>query len=139
MPHMYEGLALQCNFEKIIDIRPGVFGETNLSSETVIASIASAINAACILTIDSTYCKDEERLCSTIQLSNSGMQTYFGTAHLRQSALGIPTISIDVPTAITARDLSKRQAIYRAFFTPITKFRTLISMTAAFLLGKSRI
>ena len=105
-PEAYDSFSLQSNFERVAVICPGVRALTNLSSETIISSVASGMGAACLLIIDASACSDVERLCSTIQLSNSGMQTYWRMADLSHSTLGIPVISIVVPTVIRATDLS---------------------------------
>ena len=118
-PKAYEALSLRSNFSQIAVVCPSVSALTNLSSETVISSVASAISAACILTIDACICKDVERLCSAIDLSDNGMRTYWATANLRQSTLGIPVVSIGVPTMIQAADLSAKGAIEPdVLFTP---------------------
>lgn len=119
-PEAYKAFSARSDFEQIAVICPGVKALTNLSSETTVASIAAAIDAACILTIDACACKEVERLCSTIQLSSSGMQTYWGTANLSESTLGIPVVSIAVPTAIRMADLStKKNVDPEQFLTPV--------------------
>lgn len=110
-PQAYESLSIGSNFEKIAVICPGVRALTNLSSETIISSVASTIGAACVLTVDACVCTDAERLCSTIQLTSSGMRTYYNTAELYQSTLGVPVISIVVPTTIRAADLSAQKDV----------------------------
>ncbi len=86
-------------------ICPGVNWYTNLFSEKIIASVASAIDAACILAVDCTSCTDLERLCSSLCLTDNGMRTYWGTADLRESTVGIPVVTIGVPTMISASAL----------------------------------
>lgn len=108
-PQAYEALITGSQFEKIAVICPGVKALTNLSSETIISSVASTIGAACVLTVDACMCADAKRLCSTIQLTSSGMRTYYNTAELCQNTLGIPVISIAVPTTIRAADLSAQK------------------------------
>lgn len=100
-PNFSEPLKLQSNFPKVAVICPGVFGKTNLSTEAVISGAVTAINAACVLTIDSTTTQEMSRLCSTIQLTDTGMVNQWQTICLRQSILGAPVISVGVPTAIS--------------------------------------
>lgn len=119
-PRAYESFSQQSNFDRVAVICPSVSALTNLSTETIIGSVATAMGAACILTIDASACKDPERLCSTIQLSNSGMQTCLGAVDLCQATLKIPVVSITVPTAIPAADLSVKEIIDPGlFFTPL--------------------
>lgn len=119
-PKAYESFSLRSNFERVSVICPGVSALTNLSSETIISSVASGMDAACILTIDASACTDAARLCSTIQLSSSGMQTCWGAADLSHTTLGIPVISIAVPTAVRAADLSVKENVDPGLFlTPL--------------------
>ncbi|NCE65094.1 GPR endopeptidase [Pseudoflavonifractor sp. 524-17] len=117
-PKLYEAMSVPSSFEKVAVVCPGVDGQTNLSCETVIAGIASKIDAACILTIDACNCSNAERLCSTIQVSDSGMQTYSGTGRLRQSTLGVPVVSIVVPTMMKANAVSRKNFDDSLFLTP---------------------
>ena len=105
-PQMFEAFVTQPSFEKVAMICPGVNGLTNLSSDRIIASIASAINAACVLAVDASSCRDIERLCASISLTDNGLCTFCNTANLRQSTVGVPVITIGVPTAIRASALS---------------------------------
>lgn len=105
-PKMFEAFVSRPSFEKVAMICPGVSGQTNLSSEEMITSIASAIDAACVLVVDASSCRDIERLCSSISLTNNGMCTYWSMADIRQSTIGVPVITIGVPTTIRASALS---------------------------------
>ena len=119
-PKAYESFTEQFNFEKVSVICPGVNGLTNLPTETIISSVSAGMNAACVLTIDSSTCKDAARLCSTIQLSGSGMQIYQRAVDLSQNTIGIPVVAITVPTVIRAVDLSAKGTVDpELFFTPL--------------------
>lgn len=116
MSKVYEATAKKSNFEKIAIICPDVSTHTNLSTTSIISSIASEMNAACVLTIYSCHCGNLECLCSSIQLTNNGMQTYKEKMLFSQSSLGIPVISISVPTAIRANALSEAENCMPDFF-----------------------
>lgn len=94
------------NFDKIVAFCPGVKGETNLSTRAAVSSIAHTIDAACVLTVDATVCSGYDRLCSTIQIADSGMRFDGSKDYLSLSTIGIPVISIGVPTIIRAGTLS---------------------------------
>lgn len=105
-PFFYEAAQIPSNFSKVAAICPGVLGKTNLSTETIISGVASAMNATCVLTVDSCVTQEADRLCSTIQLSNTGMDNRWQTVSLRQSVLGVPVVSVAVPTALSVSDFS---------------------------------
>lgn len=104
-PQLYEALPLRCNFEKIAVVCPSVSGITNLDTETTIAAIVSAMEADCVLTIDACACSDIEDLCSNIQLADTGMRSFQRASSLQETTVGVPVISIGVPTAIQASRL----------------------------------
>ena len=104
-PQLYEALPLRCNFEKIAVVCPSVSGITNLDTETTIAAIVSAMEADCVLTIDACACGDIEDLCSNIQLADTGMRSFQRASSLQETTVGVPVISIGVPTAIQASSL----------------------------------
>ena len=55
-----------------------------------------------------------------VYLTDSGMKTYSETSEFRRSTLGIPVVSIAVPTAIRATELSSKADIDPdCFFTSI--------------------
>jgi len=64
------------------------------------------MGAGCVLAVDASACKSIERLCSAIDLTSSGMQAYSRTVDLTQTTIGVPVVSITVPTVIRAADLS---------------------------------
>lgn len=105
-PHAYESFAFKSEFTKIVSVCPGVRASTNLPTDTIIAGVVSAMGAGCVLTVDASTCKSIGRLCSVIDLTSSGMRTYTGTADLSHTTIGVPVISIAVPTVIQASDLS---------------------------------
>ena len=108
-PHMFEIFAPKANFEKIEVIYPQPIGLTNVSIESFVSSLASTMNAACVLTIDSCSCNEIESLCNNIHLTDTGVKISTTNAQLCQSSLGMPVISIGVPTAIGASHLIKSE------------------------------
>ena len=133
-PEMFELSTKKLNFKKIAVICPGIEGYTNLSSASIISSIASVMDAACVLTIDSCRCGDLERLCSTIQLSNAGMQTFAEKIPFNRASLGVPVVSIVVPTTIRTEDLSASENPGSGFFLTHAHVSEAISM-AAFIIA----
>lgn len=118
-PHFYEAAGIQSNFSKVAAMCPSVLGKTNLSSETTISSIAATMNAACVLTIDACVTPDVSRLCSTIQISDTGMDNQWQTLSLRQSTLGVPVVSVAVPTVLPMSAVSsKDNGLHNSSLTP---------------------
>lgn len=103
-PKMYRSFVEKSNFEKITVVCPGTSAQTNLPTETIVSGVVSAMGAACVLAVDSCVTADTARLCGTIQLTDSGIRNHNQTAHLCQPTVGVPVISIVVPTAICVHD-----------------------------------
>lgn len=93
-------------FEKLTVLIPGVSGATNINGNTLIASVSAATDAACVLLVDSTNCTEHSRLCRSIQLTDAGIQLYYSGEEFSQSTIGVPVISIGVPTVISVKDLT---------------------------------
>lgn len=118
MPNLYEELNIPSVFTKVAVVCPDILGQSNLKPDTAIAGIVSSIDASCVLAIDSCCCSNMERLCSCIYISDTGMKTYWGSTALNRSTVGVPVISIGVPTSIHAKHLSS-QAEADLLLTPV--------------------
>lgn len=103
---MYDIFTERSNFEKIAVVCPGTGALTNLTTETIISGVVSAMGAACVVAVDSCVTKDAKRLCAAIHLTDSGIKNQGRTAHLCQTTVGVPVIAVAVPTAISAAVLS---------------------------------
>lgn len=95
-----EALKVKSKFAGMAAVCPGVEWNTNLDTATVIAGVASSVGADCVLLIDAMACDNCDRLCATIQLSNTGMSGYNAPKKLDRQTIGVPTVSIGVPTVL---------------------------------------
>ncbi|MBR4288583.1 MAG: GPR endopeptidase [Clostridia bacterium] len=89
---------------------PGVLGQTGIESAVVIRGISEKIRPEMILAIDALASRDLGRLVNTIQLCNTGIRPGSGVGNARPALLpeemGIPVISIGVPTVVDAATLA---------------------------------
>ncbi len=88
-------------------LTPGVLGKTGIeASETALAS-SGKINPQAVIVIDALVARNPSRLCSTIQISNTGISPGSGVGNSRKSlnsdTFGVPVISIGVPTVIDSK------------------------------------
>ncbi len=85
-------------------IAPGVFAQSGIESKEIIKYAIKATGTTHLILIDALASSNLERLCSTIQISNTGLCPGSGTSSYRatisEEALGIPIISIGVPTVV---------------------------------------
>lgn len=91
-------------YREVSAIAPGVLGMTGVESLEIIAGVAARINPECVIAIDALASRKANRLCSTIQITDTGIIPGSGVGNSRaainQETLGIPVIAIGVPTVV---------------------------------------
>ena len=100
-------------------IAPGVTGMTGIESGELIAAAASRSGAACMIAVDALASRSLERLCTTVQLSNTGISpgSGIGARHLEINSrtAGMRVVSAGVPTvtdaATVAADVLKAEGL----------------------------
>ena len=87
-------------------LAPGVLASTGIESAQLVRSALQASGCACIIAIDALAASAHERLCCTIQLSDTGIAPGSGVGNhrseLTKRSLGVPVIALGVPTVIRA-------------------------------------
>ena len=105
-PLIFENLGL---FD-VSALTPGVLGQTGIESADVIKSVVEKIRPSLLIAIDALASRDLKRLVSTIQLCDSGIRPGSGVGNSRPGLipeeLGIPVLSIGVPTVVDAATLA---------------------------------
>lgn len=85
-------------------IATGVLGQTGIETAEIVASVVSGTNPSCVIVIDALASKSIDRLATTIQISNAGIAPGSGVQNkrkeLNEQTLGVPVISIGVPTVV---------------------------------------
>lgn len=102
---------------------PDVFPKTGIESVRTVAAAARLHRADAILTVDALAAREKERLLRVTEITDTGTVpgggVKTGTLSLSQKTVGIPVISIGVPTVVRAdaeyflvsRDLEEEIAI----------------------------
>lgn len=120
-PELFE--ALGCS--EICVICPDVTSNSGLNSAEVVKSVSDSVKPTVIFAIDSLASRSDERLGNTVQISNTGIIPGTGVGHggsrIDKGLLGIPVISIGIPTVVSQASLCKGEAnggktIYRDCF-----------------------
>lgn len=92
------------DMRRVFVIEAGVTGKTGIESSDRIGCIARHVGADVIVAIDCLACASPERLCTTIQLTNTGIAPGSGVGNDRQvldrDRTGVPVIAVGVPTVI---------------------------------------
>ena len=91
----------------VVTIAPGVLGMTGIESADIVRGIAERVKPSLILAIDALAAGSASRIGTTIQISDTGVTPGVGVGNQRaainQETMGIPVISIGVPTIVKAR------------------------------------
>lgn len=99
-PELRQGLR------PIAAIAPGVLGITGIETGEIILGVVNRIGAKAVVCVDALASRSVERLCTTIQIADTGIHPGAGVGNRRQAinqeTLGIPVIAIGVPTVVHA-------------------------------------
>ena len=87
-------------------ISPGVMGMTGIESIDVVKGVVDKIKPDLLIAIDALASRKMDRISTTIQLSDTGISPGSGVGNkrmaLNKDTLGIPVISIGIPTVVNA-------------------------------------
>ena len=111
--HLGDQLARQIGLDslrKTAAIAPGVMGQTGIETGEIVLALVNFIRPAAVISIDALAAQDYSRLGSTIQIANTGISPGSGVQNSRKElserTLGVPVISVGVPTVIDGATLA---------------------------------
>lgn len=109
--HLVEGVPEHFgDYRPVSAIVPGVLASTGLESAEITAAVAGAAKPAAVIVIDALAARSMERICRTVQLSDSGIAPGSGVGNHRavldRATLGVPVVSIGVPTVVDGATLA---------------------------------
>lgn len=91
-------------------ISPGVLGKTGMETLEIIEGVVHSVAPAAVIAIDAFASRSLERLGKTVQIASSGISPGSGVGNKRKElsreTLGVPVISIGVPTVVDATTLA---------------------------------
>lgn len=94
------------NLRTVSCVATGVLGKTGMESAEVIKGVVSSTKPCAVIVIDALASRSVSRLGCTVQISDSGIFPGSGVGNKRmeisERILGIPVVSIGVPTVIDA-------------------------------------
>lgn len=92
-------------------IAPGVLGKTGMETVEILRGAVEQIHPAAVIVIDAMASRRLSRLGCTVQLSDTGIIPGSGVGNKRkeinEATLGVPVISLGVPTVVDAQTLAK--------------------------------
>ncbi len=99
-----QDIEVEKGYRNVSSFSPGVTGVTGLESALVIKGIVNETHPDFLIVVDALLSSSIERINKTIQLTNTGIAPGAGVMQNRkeitENLLGIPVISIGIPTVI---------------------------------------
>ncbi len=107
-------------FRPVCAVCSGVLGTTGIESGSLVRAVADSVHPAAVVAIDALASRSPDRLCRTVQISDTGIVPGSGVGNARQAlnreTLGVPVVAVGVPTVVDAAtlalDLSSRAGLH---------------------------
>lgn len=91
-------------------VSPGVLGCTGIEAFEVLKGVVGEIKPAAVIAVDALAARSPSRLGCTVQLSSGGISPGAGVGNARpridSATLGVPVISMGIPTVVDAATLA---------------------------------
>lgn len=102
--------AAFADFSRVSVLLPGVLGKTGVETAELVRGAARTVRPDAVLAIDALASARLSRVCSTVQLADTGIVPGSGVGNhrnaLNEETLGVPVIAVGVPTVVDAATLS---------------------------------
>lgn len=97
------------DLRKVSSFSTGVAGETGAEAAELINGAVQVLKPDIVITVDALAARNADRLGTTVQMCNTGIVPGSGVGNSRQEisekTVGVPVISIGVPTVVDAATL----------------------------------
>lgn len=101
-----ENIKVDKDYRNVSAFTPGVTGNTGIESSDIILGIVDKIKPDFLIIIDALASSSMDRINKTIQITDSGISpgsgVYNNRGEISKSTIGIPVISLGIPTVIEA-------------------------------------
>lgn len=91
-------------------VAPGVLGITGIETSEIIKGIVDRVKPDLVIAIDALASRKMERISTTIQLADTGINPGSGVGNNRKElsfeSLGVPVVAIGVPTVVDAATMA---------------------------------
>jgi spore protease len=106
--HLQEALP---TLRSVSALGAGVVGSTGIEAAEWISGAVERVRPAAVVVVDALAARSLDRLCTTIQVSDTGLIPGSGVGNHRQAlnreTLGVPVVSIGVPTVVSVETAAK--------------------------------
>lgn len=107
-PELARSIGLD-NLRSVCVLQTGVLGKTGIETAEIIKNVCVAVKPAAVVVVDALASRSLSRLGCTVQISDSGIAPGSGVGNKRakisEQTVGVPVISVGVPTVVDASTL----------------------------------
>ncbi len=102
---------VQKRMRPVAALAPGVLGITGIETGEMVRAVVDRLQPGFVIAVDALAARSVERIASTIQLSDTGIQPGSGVgnhrAAINRETLGVPVLAIGVPTVVHAITIAR--------------------------------
>ena len=106
--HLGEALP---QLRPVAGLGAGGLGTTGMEVAEWVRGAAEQVGPAAVIVVDALAARDLERLCATVQIADTGLVPGSGVGNhrmaLNRETLGVPVISVGVPTVVDAETIAR--------------------------------
>ena len=99
------------SFRPVAAIGAGVLGTTGMEVAEWVRGVAQRLQPSAVILVDALAARSLDRLCTTVQMADSGLVPGSGVGNhrkaLTRNTLGVPVLSIGLPTVVDAATLAR--------------------------------
>jgi len=103
--------SLRGRLRGVCAVAPGVLGVTGMETAEVAQGIVEHVRPAAVIAIDALAARETGRICTTIQVTDTGIRPGSGVGNhrmgLTRETLGVPVIAIGVPMVVYASVIAR--------------------------------
>lgn len=109
-------------FRTVSAVASGVLGTTGIEAAELVHALVDDLHPDAVIAVDALACADFDRLCRTVQLTNTGITPGSGVgndrAALNRETLSVPVIAVGIPTVVDAGTFAQDDRAGGMFVTP---------------------
>lgn len=111
--HLRESIAQEMlgKLRGVCAIAPGVLGLTGIETAELCRGLVSHVRPTAVVAIDALAAFDSERICTTIQITDTGIEPGSGVGNhrlgLTEETLGVKVIAVGVPMVVYASTIAR--------------------------------
>ena len=111
--HLRQAMAreMRGKLRGVSAIAPGVLGLTGIETAELCRGLVRHVQPSAVIAVDALAAFESERICTTIQITNTGIQPGSGVGNhrlgLTEETLGVKVIAVGVPMVVYASTIAR--------------------------------